>query len=124
VSQTMLNYRGGPLSRGAAGRVQGGDRLPWVTSESTDNFAPLTSMRWQVHVYGSATREVTAWCGRHELPLHVFAWREDYVAAGLARDALYLVRPDTYVALAEPGGAEAAATLERYFAERRIKPAA
>lgn len=124
VSQTMLNYRGGPLSRGTAGRVQGGDRLPWVTSEGTDNFAPLTSMRWQVHVYGSATREVTAWCARHDLPLHVFAWREDYVAAGLARDALYLVRPDTYVALAEPGGAEPAATLERYFAERRIKPAA
>ena len=30
VSQTMLNYRGGPLSRGAAGHVHGGDRLPWV----------------------------------------------------------------------------------------------
>src|ERR1700726_2669670 len=31
VSQITLNYRGGPLSHGAAGRVQGGDRLPWVS---------------------------------------------------------------------------------------------
>ncbi len=30
VSQITLNYRQGPLSRGAAGRVHGGDRLPWV----------------------------------------------------------------------------------------------
>src|ERR1700687_5074186 len=29
VSQVMLNYRGGPLSRGTAGHVHGGDRLPW-----------------------------------------------------------------------------------------------
>ena len=29
VSQITLNYRGGPLSKGAAGHVHGGDRLPW-----------------------------------------------------------------------------------------------
>ena len=40
-------------------------------------------------------------------------------AAGLARDALYLLRPDTYVALAEPSGATAA--LDAYFALRAIK---
>ncbi|HSR76378.1 MAG TPA: FAD-dependent monooxygenase, partial [Xanthobacteraceae bacterium] len=39
VSQTMINYRGGPLSRGAAGRVHGGDRLPWVAVDGADNFA-------------------------------------------------------------------------------------
>src|SRR6266403_899028 len=31
VSQITLNYRGGPLSAGAAGHVHGGDRLPWVS---------------------------------------------------------------------------------------------
>src|ERR1700688_828026 len=31
VSQIMLNYRDGPLSVGMAGRVHGGDRLPWVS---------------------------------------------------------------------------------------------
>ena len=30
VSQTAINYRGSALSEGRAGRVHGGDRLPWV----------------------------------------------------------------------------------------------
>jgi hypothetical protein len=38
------------------------------------------------------------------------------------RDAIYLLRPDTYVALAEPSGAPAA--LDSYFAARGIKLAA
>ena len=54
VSQITLNYRGGPLSAGAAGHVHGGDRLPWVRIDGTDNFAPLAAMSWQVHVYGAA----------------------------------------------------------------------
>ncbi len=62
VSQITLNYRGGPLSRGAAGHVHGGDRLPWVRIDGADNFASLASMDWQVHVYGSPGAELTAWC--------------------------------------------------------------
>jgi 2-polyprenyl-6-methoxyphenol hydroxylase-like FAD-dependent oxidoreductase len=30
VSQIKVNYRGSALSRGAAGKLRGGDRLPWV----------------------------------------------------------------------------------------------
>ena len=53
VSQINVNYRNSPLSEGAAGGVRGGDRLPWVsTGPGTDNFAPLASLTWQVHVYG------------------------------------------------------------------------
>jgi hypothetical protein len=37
----------------------------------------------------------------------------------VARDALYLLRPDTYVALAAP--AADAAVLERYIAERNLR---
>jgi hypothetical protein len=37
----------------------------------------------------------------------------------LARDALYLLRPDTYVALADASGAPAA--LERYFTDQGIR---
>ena len=59
VSQIMLNYRGAPLSAGSAGRVRGGDRLPWVRGEAVDNFASLSAMTWQVHVYGSASAELT-----------------------------------------------------------------
>ena len=122
VSQTMINYRSSQLSRGTAGQVQGGDRLPWVATGGVDNFAPLTSMDWQVHVYGEASSELTAWCERRGVPLHVFAWRPEHGDAGLARNALYLLRPDTYVALAEAGGSTDA--LDRYFAETAIRLAA
>ena len=52
VSQTRIAYRASPLSDGSAGEVHAGDRLPWV--EGADNFAPLASLDWQVHVYGTA----------------------------------------------------------------------
>jgi 2-polyprenyl-6-methoxyphenol hydroxylase-like FAD-dependent oxidoreductase len=119
VSQIMLNYRNGPLSRGAAGRVHGGDRLPWVPVDGADNFATLAMMEWQVHVYGAANAELAAWCAAQKLPLHVFDWRPGYEAAGLTRDALYLLRPDTYVALVDSAGT--ADVLERYFRDQRIR---
>ena len=121
VSQTMLNYRKGPLSSGQAGHVHGGDRLPWVAIDGVDNFNSLAAMQWQVHVYGIARPDLSAWCAKHSLPLHLFDWRNEYQAAGLARDALYLLRPDTYVALADAKGAVDA--LARYFADHRIQPA-
>jgi 2-polyprenyl-6-methoxyphenol hydroxylase-like FAD-dependent oxidoreductase len=122
VSQIRLNYRGGALSAGSAGRVHGGDRLPWVSSDGVDNFAPLSAIAWQVHVYGSAIPELKAWCAARGMPLHVFDWKPECEAAGLARNALYLIRPDTYVALAEPSGAPAA--VDKYLVDRGIKLAA
>src|SRR5438270_286579 len=114
VSQTAINYRGSALSEGRAGAVHGGDRLPWVRADvngvGEDNFTPLTSLNWQVHVYGRATSEVQAVCDRRTLPLHVFAWRPEMGRAGLRRNAVYLVRPDGYVALADPAGSAAAVT--------------
>jgi 2-polyprenyl-6-methoxyphenol hydroxylase-like FAD-dependent oxidoreductase len=121
VSQIMLNYRGGPLSRGAAGKVHGGDRLPWAPVDGADNFASLATMDWQVHVYGSAGADVAAWCAANNVPLQVFAWRAEYATAGFARDALYLLRPDTYVALADGSGT--ADALDQYFRDRGIQPA-
>jgi hypothetical protein len=122
VSQTLIRYRGGPLAEGRAGRVRGGDRLPWVPADGAgeaDNFAPLSSVDWQVHVYGEASAELTASCARRGLPLHVFPWSPRAEEAGLARDAAYLVRPDGYVGIADP--AASAATLERYADERGLK---
>ena len=121
VSQITLNYRHGPLSRGEAGHVHGGDRLPWVRIDGADNFATLAAINWQVHVYGSASAALAAWCAAHNVPLHVFGWRPEYELAGLARDALYLLRPDTYVALADGSGA--ADALARYFTDLGIQPA-
>ena len=119
VSQITLNYRGCPLSAGSAGHVHGGDRLPWVPIDGKDNFESLAAITWQVHVYGSASAELVTWCASHDVPLHVFDWRSEHDAAGLARDASYLLRPDTYVALADASGAPA--TLDRYCADHGIR---
>jgi hypothetical protein len=125
ISQTSVNYRQGPLSEGCAGAVHGGDRLPWVkmdSNESKDNFAVLRSLDWQVHVYGEAKSDIQALCAGRNLPLHVFAWRPHMKRAGLEPNALYLVRPDGYVALADP--AAGAAVLAAYLDRRGIIPAA
>jgi 2-polyprenyl-6-methoxyphenol hydroxylase-like FAD-dependent oxidoreductase len=103
VSQTGVNYRNSPLSVGVAGSVRGGDRLPWVESEpGQDNYAPLASLAWQVHVYGEPREGLAEVCNELQLPLHRFAWQRPMRRAGFLRGALYLLRPDSYVALADP----------------------
>ncbi|HEY2475313.1 MAG TPA: FAD-dependent monooxygenase [Candidatus Cybelea sp.] len=98
VSQIQIRYPDSSLSEGQAGEVHGGDRLPWV--ESDDNFAPLRSLDWQLHVYGEPAADVSACCARLSVALAQFPWNRDAERAGFARDAGYLVRPDGYVALA------------------------
>jgi 2-polyprenyl-6-methoxyphenol hydroxylase-like FAD-dependent oxidoreductase len=124
VSQTAVNYRGSTLSEGRAGPVHGGDRLPWVPTElnsaDEDNFVPLTSLAWQVHVYGDATPEIRAVCDERKLPLHVFPWCHEMKRTGLRRNALYLVRPDGYVALADPEGSTMIVT--SYLEARKLNP--
>jgi 2-polyprenyl-6-methoxyphenol hydroxylase-like FAD-dependent oxidoreductase len=119
VSQTQINYRGSRLSRGTAGHVQGGDRLPWVAADGADNFAPLPRPDWQVHVYGEAKSELANWCAQRNLPLQPFAWKPEHEVAGLARDALYLLRPDSYVALADASGLPE--PLEQYFRDNGLR---
>lgn len=105
VSQMVVNYRRGPLSEGAAGDVWGGDRLPWVQlAGGADNFTPLKTLDWQVHVYGVASPALSAACQARGLELHRIPWSAEMRKAGVKQDALYLVRPDGYVALAEPMG--------------------
>ena len=120
VSQITLNYRSGPLSAGTAGDVHGGDRLPWAANAGGDNFASLAAMIWQVHVYGEASGELRNWCAAKGLRLQVFDWHAEYETVGLERNALYLLRPDSYVALADPSASPH--VLDKYFAERQITP--
>jgi 2-polyprenyl-6-methoxyphenol hydroxylase-like FAD-dependent oxidoreductase len=106
ISQTNVSYRGCALSAGVAGKVHGGDRLPWVRLDARsdgfgDNFEPLRSLAWQIHVYGERTDELTRYCEKHKFALHVFAWRAEMERAGFERNAIYLVRPDGYVASAQ-----------------------
>lgn len=119
MSQIKLNYRDMALSEGRAGKVQGGDRLPWVKSEGQDNYASLTHLGWQAHVYGISHPGVATWCRQNGIPLHTFPFMPAHARAGLKRDALYLLRPDTYVALASER--PSAQSLLRYFDQRGIK---
>lgn len=119
VSQIMINYRDSAISQGAVGDVHGGDRLPWISGDGVDNYEPLAAMCWQVHLYGVASSELISWCADHNIRLHVFAWQPAYADAGLTRDALYLLRPDTYVALVQKSADPA--LLEQYFTERGLR---
>ena len=123
VSQTAVSYPGSALSEGRAGRVRGGDRLPWVEPlpDGRDNFDPLRSLDWQVHAYGEAAPGVRAECEKRALPLHVFPWSTRARRAGLRRGALYLVRPDGYVALAAPG--DGGGALSAYLDSRGLAAA-
>jgi 2-polyprenyl-6-methoxyphenol hydroxylase-like FAD-dependent oxidoreductase len=123
VSQTGIHYRKSTLSAGKAGKVHGGDRLHWVAPDvagSEDNFTPLSSMRWQLHIYGDAAAEMIQACDERGLPLHVFPWRAEMNQAGLKRNAAYLVRPDGYIALADPEAS--VASLSAYLGARGLKP--
>jgi 2-polyprenyl-6-methoxyphenol hydroxylase-like FAD-dependent oxidoreductase len=119
VSQITINYRHCSLNAGEAGDIHGGDRLPWVAAEGIDNYEPLAHMVWQVHVYGCAKPDLAAWCDEHDIPLHVFAWRSQCEEAGITRDALYLLRPDTYIGLVDRSCS--VGTLKYYFDARGMR---
>jgi len=120
VSQIAVNYRSSPLSTGAAGKLKGGDRLPWVESAGAQgNFAPLATLNWQVHVYGAPNAKIAEFCAQRALQYQQFPWQAACHEAGIMRDAVYLVRPDGYVALADPGAAPQ--KLAQYFATRAIQ---
>jgi hypothetical protein len=121
ISQTAVNYRESGLSQGQAGAVHGGDRLPWVKMNgdaSPDNFAPLVSLNWQLHVYGDVIAEIRDLCAERKLPLHVFPWQPRMRMTGLRQHSLYLVRPDGYIALADSRGN--AATVASYLDDHGI----
>jgi len=119
ISQVRISYRGSALSEGIAGEVHGGDRLPWAGGTGGDNFEALNSIDWQVHVYGEAQAALRDTAARHQIPLHVFAWNATTRAAGLSKDAAYLVRPDGHVALAD--SKQDADALERFLMRFKVK---
>ncbi len=127
ASQTAIDYRPSKLSVGVAGKIHGGDRLPWVkldpsSAAGPDNFAPLTSIDWQLHVYGDVTPAISNVCKTAGLPLHEFAWQDAMRSAGFVRDAVYLIRPDGYVGFADRDAS--AANLQQYLNDRKLRPRA
>jgi hypothetical protein len=81
-----------------------------VNGIDTDNFTQQTTLDWQAHVYGDAPPEIRAVCEERKLSLHIFRWRTEMSRAGLRRNAVYLVRPDGYVGLADPDGSATTVT--------------
>jgi 2-polyprenyl-6-methoxyphenol hydroxylase-like FAD-dependent oxidoreductase len=107
ISQIAINYRHSALSTGQAGKIKGGDRLPWVRENNTNtpgNFASLAAMTWQLHCYGQLPASVQLLCTKRNIPFYIFPWSEPAEAAGLKQNATYIVRPDGYVGLADPDG--------------------
>jgi 2-polyprenyl-6-methoxyphenol hydroxylase-like FAD-dependent oxidoreductase len=84
VSQTRISYPKSTLSTGAVGHLHSGDRLPWLKEQ--DNYAPLTTLDWQLHCYGP----IPAWC--RNIPLHQFA-----PGGPIKSGTLCLIRPDGYI---------------------------
>src|SRR3546814_15977810 len=95
-----------PLSVGSAGKVKGGDRLPWASWDGRDNYGSLDAIDWQLHVYGAAQAELKACCKKIGIPLYEFDWNAAHKEDGFARDAAYLLRPATPVAPELSGGSE------------------
>ncbi|PGH05854.1 hypothetical protein AJ79_06696 [Helicocarpus griseus UAMH5409] len=104
LSQIHINYSGTASVGGVAGQVHGGDRLPYTTANGLDNHATLSPIAWQVHVYGTPKDDMSEWCKTKGVALHVFDWTAEYEGVGFARDAAYLIRPDSYVGYANPSG--------------------
>jgi 2-polyprenyl-6-methoxyphenol hydroxylase-like FAD-dependent oxidoreductase len=118
LSQIGVEYHSSAISAGGAGRVRGGDRLPWLELEAGDNFAPLTACVWRVQVYGRIKPRLQALADELGLPIDRFGFDRAAQAAGFMKDALYLVRPDGYVAFAEP--TQSPAALQRFLARNGL----
>jgi hypothetical protein len=76
------------------------------------------SLRWQAHVYGEVRPALRDVCDELQLELYQFPWRPVMKRNGLARDSLYLVRPDGYVALALADTSSSGARALRDYAAR------
>lgn len=118
ISQLSICYRRSPLSQGTDGQLCAGDRLPWVEQPQGNNFESLKQMLWQIHVYGTVQPQLKMWCKMNNISLYSFAWDEVCEQAGLSKDAVYLLRPDTYIALIDPHADTQ--TLQQYFNQRHI----
>jgi 2-polyprenyl-6-methoxyphenol hydroxylase-like FAD-dependent oxidoreductase len=109
ISQTQIKYPNSALSRGPAGTIQGGQRLPWVQFEdpsgrNSDNFSVLAARQWQVHCYGGAPLSLQSMCDAQGLKLYVFPWNAEAQEAGLLKNAAYIIRPDGHIAIVDCQG--------------------
>ena len=101
LSQTGLNYRESMLSQGFAGRLRGGDRLPWLQTEFFDNYETLNSMTWHIQIYGETNSNFNSVANFRGFKIFEYQWTKEAEELGFARDAFYLIRPDGHIALCD-----------------------
>ena len=92
--------------------------MPWVVARGIDNHQPLAKMIWQAQVYGVASPELAASRAEIRLPLQAIPWAPEHEHAGLMQNALYVLRPDSYVGFVNESGSPE--VVRRYFASRGI----
>ncbi|EJR53977.1 hypothetical protein IIM_02234 [Bacillus cereus VD107] len=119
VSQIRINYRNSKLAKGNVGKIHGGDRLPWIPFDDTDNFAPLESFDWQLHVYGDVTPDLSNFAKENNLLLHTFPYSQGVQKAGIKFGSAFLIRPDGYIALADE--TQNINSMEEYLRKNKLK---
>lgn len=121
-SQLVCSYRGNNMlnqTTQGSEMVQPGDRLPWVDTKQSDNFSTLRDICWQIHVYGDSRTELGEWCKTKHVQLNVFEWNEKHGNAGFKKGAVYLLRPDQYIAGIFEGD-DLQSELDEYFSTRGL----
>lgn len=101
LSQTGLHYRESLLSEGSTGRLRAGDRLPWLRTDTFDNYDCLNSMAWHIQIYGDTHSNFNSVANFRGFRIFEFTWSKEAEALGFARDAFYLIRPDGHIALCD-----------------------
>jgi hypothetical protein len=96
------------------------ERVNWFSTYRVYHRVADHFRSGRAFVLGDAARELRTMCNARTLPLHVFPWRPEIEVAGLLCNADYLVRPDGYVAVAEPESSVTA--IASYLDAREIFP--
>lgn len=89
-----IDYRQSSLSIGSSQTILAGDRLPWLTLGTENNYQPLKLCCWQVHVYRTCER-----IHYMDFPLFCFPSIGKHHGTKLNTSKLYFIRPDGYIAL-------------------------
>lgn len=92
ISQISINYHSSFLSKGAAGVIKAGDRMPWI--ENQNDIFPI---RWHIRLYGKASEELIEYCLKKSIPLKIFPWISTLKRFGFTENCVYLIRPDGHI---------------------------
>ncbi|WP_411842568.1 FAD-dependent monooxygenase [Salinicoccus sp. HZC-1] len=110
VSQIHIDYDNSMLSRGKAGKIKGGDRLPWVKYGKKDNYDPLNSLDFHYHLYGQTSSEMRRHIKNSGLEFCEYNWTAEADKAGVKKNTVMLIRPDGHIAVIDDSN-----NVERFF---------